>query len=358
MSGEQLTAFDEGNKKEIQNQIENLQRELDYDTRDYPISYLVDLYKDEEEVVFAPEYQRKELLWNIFYMSRFIESLILDYPIPLIFLADTPDGKMEIVDGLQRISTLSEFLQNNFELSGLKKVDKLNNNSFEDLPDAEKRRLKSKSLRIIVLKKSTNDETKRELFDRLNTSSLRANTSEVRIGREVDNGLMKLIKALTDNPDFKEATNLSEGRLNRKDDIELISRFFAYSHSLDEYKGKVVNFIDDFITNEGKEWSTNKEQEYTEEFVKTMKYVNENFDRGFQKEDRNQTPNVRFEALSVGVNLALKEKNELDVDRNSIFKLLSSEDFKEWTTTDGSNNRKKVYARIEGVRDFFLRESK
>ncbi|EAG1699269.1 DUF262 domain-containing protein [Listeria innocua] len=358
MSDKQLTFFDEDKKIEIQKQIENLQRELDYDTRDYPISYLVDLYKDEDETVFAPKYQRQELLWSLYYKSRFIESLILDYPIPLIFLADTLDGKLEIVDGLQRISTLSEFLRNNFELSGLKKLDSLNNNAFEDLPDAEKRRLKSKSLRIIVLKKSTNNETKRELFDRLNTSSLRANTSEVRLGREFDNDLMKLIRNLATNEDFIESTNLSEGRLNRKDDIELISRFFAYSHSLDNYKGKVVNFIDEFINEEGKNWSTEKELEYTDEFVKTMKFVNENFDRGFQKEDRNQTPNVRFEALSVGVNLALKENEDLIIDSSTVTKLLSSDDFESWTTTDAANNRSKVYSRIEGVRDFLLHESK
>lgn len=358
MSDKQLTIFDEEKKKEIQNQIENLQRELDYDTRDYPISYLVDLYKDEDEVVFAPEYQRQELLWSIKNKSRFIESLLLDYPIPLIFLADTLDGKLEIVDGLQRISTLSQFLQNNFELSGLTKLSSLNRNSFEDLPDAEKRRLKSKSLRIIVLKKSTNNETKRELFDRLNTSSLRANTSEVRLGREFDNSLMMLIKNLASNQDFKETTQLSESRLNRKDDIELISRFFAYSHSLNKYKGKVVNFIDAFITEEGKHWSDEKEIEYTKEFVNTMKFVNENFNRGFRKLDRNQTPNVRFEALSIGVNLALKENKDLSIDGSIVTKLLSSDDFEEWTTTDAANNRSKVHSRIEGVRDFLLCESK
>lgn len=352
----QISLFEADKKEKIQKQIDELQQELEYDTRDYPISFLVDLYKDEDETVFAPDYQRKELLWSIQMKSRFVESLILDYPIPLIFLADTPEGKLEIVDGLQRISTLADFLQDNFSLSLLKKIDTLNGCSFEDLPNGEKRRLKSKSLRIIVLKKSTSDVTKRELFDRLNTSSLKASTSEVRSGRELDNGLMKLIINLSNNHYFVETTKISKKRLNRKEDIELISRFFAYSNSLQNYNGKVVNFIDEFVSSEGEKgkWSETKRDIYESEFIRTMKFVYENFDRGFMKEDRDQTPRVRFEALAVGINLAMRKKANLEVDKKKINQLLSSEEFKLWTTTDAANNKNKVLARINGVRDFFL----
>ena len=352
----QTTLFDEEEKKRIQKQIDELQQELEYDTRDYPISYLVDLYKDEEDTMFAPDYQRNELLWSQYLKSRFIESLILDYPIPLIFLADTMDGKLEIVDGLQRISTLNDFLQDNFELSELKKIDSLNGRSFEDLPNAEKRRLKSKSLRIIVLKKSTSDDTKKELFDRLNTSSLKASTSEVRSGREIDTGLMQLIFRLVKNPYFVKTTQLSKGKINRKEDIELISRFFAYSYALDRYDKKVMNFIDDFVSFEGSKenWSEEKERSYEKDFINTMQFVDSNFDRGFMKEDKNLTPRVRFEALAVGINLAMKENPNITTDPEEIKKLLSSDAFEEWTTTDAANNKSKVFARIHGVRDFFL----
>lgn len=350
----ELTLFTEQIKVQIQNQIDELQQELDYDTRDYPVSYLVDLYKDDDETVFAPDYQRKDLLWNIYYKSRFIESLILDYPIPLIFLADTKDGKLEIVDGLQRISTLSDFLQNNFDLSELKKITNLNGCSFEDLPDGEKRRLKSKSLRIIVLKKSTPNEAKRELFDRLNTSSLKANTSEIRSGRESNNPMMLLIKKLSDNELFKKLTNLSEKLINRKEDIELISRFFAYSNNLNNYKGKVMNFVDEYISNEQQDWTEEKEKRYFEEFIRTMEFVDKYFERGFQKKERNQTPRVRFEAIAVGVNLALRNCDNLNSDTNKINIMLDSKEFEEWTTTDAANNRNKVFARINGVKDYLL----
>lgn len=350
----QLSIFEDEKKNKIQDQVDKLQNELDYDTRDFPITYLVDLYKDDEESVFAPDYQREELLWNINYKSRFIESLVLDYPIPLIFLGDTNDGQMEIIDGLQRISTLAEFLNDDFELKNLKKVTTLNGCSFEDLPNAEKRRLKSKALRIIILKKTTPNEVRKELFDRLNTSSLRASSSEVRGGREADNPIMKLIRELSQDEDFKKATNLSISRTKRQGDIELVSRFFAYSNNLENYKGQALSFIDEYISSEENDWSDVKATEYKTEFINVMKFVNKHFERGFQKDDKNQTPNVRFEALAVGINLALREKPNLVLSGCTVRELLDSEDFKEWTTTDAANNRKKVNARINGVKDFFI----
>lgn len=353
----ELTLFTESQKEKIEHQIDELQQELNYDTRDYPISYLVDLYNDEDEAVFAPEYQRKASLWSVYDKSRFIESLLLDYPIPLIFLADAGNGKLEIVDGLQRISTLASFLNNDFDLAKLKKLTESNGCSFIDLPDREKRRLKTKSLRIIVLKQST-DETKQELFDRLNTSSLRASTSEVRSGREINNPLMKLIVELIKDETFKRTTNLSKTVTNRKGDIELITRFFAYSNNLENFSGKVMNFVDEFVDKSRDQWSEEKELTFRTEFESTMNFVDEHFERGFQKENKNQTPRVRFEAIAVGVNLALREKPSLKVDKEKIKMLLESEDFKKWTTSDAANNRKKVLDRINGVKDFLIDESK
>ena len=85
-----------------------------------------------------------------------------------------------------------------------------------------------------------------------------------------------------------------------------------------------------------------------------MNFVHNNFKRGFQKEDRNQTPRVRFEALAVGINLALRENPELETTAQQVDKLLQSVEFKEWTTSDAANNRSKVFSRINGVKGYFL----
>ncbi|KSU26871.1 DUF262 domain-containing protein [Lactococcus lactis] len=340
-------------EEEIEQQIIELKKDLNYDTRDYPIEFLVSLYENDSRI-FAPDYQREELLWSILYKSRFIESIILDYPIPLIFLADTKEGGLEIIDGLQRISTLAEFLNNDFELEKLKKLTTLNGCSCLDLPASEIRRLKAKALRIIVLKDSTPNEVRKDLFDRLNTSSLLANPSEIRSGRESDNELMQLVKELKNNPQFIKTTNLSNSLINRKEDIELISRFFAYSNNLSSYRGHVANFIDKYFSTEGKNLTQDKKQFLRSEFLRTMDFVDTYFERGFQKEGRNQTPRVRFEALAIGINLALRENPKLSMSQEKARILLESESFKQWTTTDAANNRNKINSRINGVKEFLL----
>ena len=134
----------------------------------------------------------------------------------------------------------------------------------------------------------------------------------------------------------------------------MVSRFFAYSNNLENYKGQVLSFIDEYISSEENDWSDVKATKYKTEFINVMKFVNKHFERGFQKDDRDQTPNVRFEALAVGINLALRENPNLVLNDSTVRELLGSEDFKEWTTTDAANNRKKVYARINGVKNYLL----
>lgn len=113
-----------------------------------------------------------------------------------------------------------------------------------------------------------------------------------------------------------------------------------------------MNFIDEYVESEGKDWTFEKKR-YKQEFLNTMNFVYQNFNRGFQKEDRNQTPRVRFEALAVGINLALRENPELETTAQQVDKLLQSVEFEEWTTSDAANNKNKVFRRINGVKEYF-----
>ncbi|MDU0407314.1 hypothetical protein N42HA_00300 [Lactococcus lactis] len=72
------------------------------------------------------------------------------------------------------------------------------------------------------------------------------------------------------------------------------------------------------------------------------------------KKRGNQTPRVRFEALAIGINLALRENPKLSMSQEKARILLESESFKQWTTTDAANNRNKINSRINGVKEFLL----
>lgn len=336
-------------------EINKLQKRIDYDTRDFPISFIVEQFLDEE--YYIPDYQRK-FVWPEEYKARFIESLILGYPIPLLFLADTSEGRLEIVDGVQRISTLSDFLDGTITLRGLIKLKTLNGFKFEDLPLSEQRRLRSKSLRVIVLRKDTELETRTDLFDRLNTSSYSAKTAEIRRGAYSTNPLMKLINKLAKTKEFKEVTYLSENKLKRREDTELVSRFFAYTNNYENFGHSVTTFINEYIVETGKNFDLETRKQFEKEFKLVMRFAKKYYPNGFTKSmgnNRKDTPRVRFEALAVGTALALRENPNIKPDGKLIEYMLTSDDFNKLVTSDGSNSRPRVKARIEFVRDSLLR---
>lgn len=339
------------NLKEIQNQIKSLQKQIDYDTRDFPIEYIVNKFVHEFYII--PQYQRNKV-WLHHQKERFIESLLLGYPIPLIFLSEQSDGKLEIVDGVQRITTLASFLTGELTLKKLDKLTALTECTFSDLPLAEQRKLSDKSLRVIVLSEKTELSTRIDLFNRLNTSAERANDSEVRSGTLSENKFQIFIEQLTQSDAFNDIVHLSDKKSNRKEDIELVSRFFAYSNNYKEFKHSVKDFITDYIIYTGTDWDSTKRKKLKKQFDSSFDFANKYFSQGFLQNTRNQTPRVRFEALMAGISLALKKNPLLDSSIEITDKLLESNKFRNYTTSDASNSSKKVRERIEFVRDFLL----
>ncbi|MBS0951665.1 DUF262 domain-containing protein [Lactiplantibacillus plantarum] len=332
-------------------QIKSLQKQIVYDTRDYPISYIVSKFSNGS--YFIPTYQRNKV-WTDHQKERFIESLLLGYPIPLIFLSEQPDGKLEIVDGVQRITTLVDFLHMAIRLTNMDKLNSLKGFKFNDLPISEQRKLEDKSLRIIVLGSNTELSTRIDLFNRLNTSAEKANDAEVRSGVLSQNRFQIFIEKLSQSTQFSEIVKMSTKKNIRKESTELVSRFFAYSNNYKNFKHSVKDFITDYIVVVGSSWNDQTKKKLQHEFDNTFDFAERYFAEGFLQNDRNQTPRVRFESLMSGINLALQEEPNLVVTKEDTNNLLKSEDFIKLTTSDASNSRPKVVSRIEYVRDFLL----
>ncbi|HDZ9536016.1 TPA: DUF262 domain-containing protein, partial [Vibrio cholerae] len=115
--------------EQIELEIYEQQKTVDFDTKEYTIELLVNKYLDgideDENDIYVPEYQR-EFVWHEVGQSALIESIVLGLPIPVIFLAENSDGRLEIVDGSQRIRTIVSFISNELSLVGLKKLKNLN----------------------------------------------------------------------------------------------------------------------------------------------------------------------------------------------------------------------------------------
>ncbi len=327
-------------------QLDELRREIEYDTRDYSIDFLVQQFRDNE--FYIPDEYQRQYIWLKSNKNLFIESILLGLPIPFMFFADSDDGRCEIVDGAQRTQTLEQFMDNDLRLSGLKKLTNLNGFTYNDLPDSYQRKFNKTTLRIVVLAEGTTPESRREIFNRINTGGRKAKPIEVRRG-SYEGPFMSFVQECAQDPLFVKLCPVSANGRKRYEDLELVLRFFAYRDHYLEFKHSVDSFLDDYVV--AVQDSFNAEA-MRESFREMLEFVDRYFPGGFRKSpSSNTTPRVRFEAISVGVSLALAVDPDLSP---TAMDWLGSDEFAVHTTTHASNSPARVRGRIEYVKDALL----
>lgn len=337
------------NKNIAEEQIKEKQKQIDYDTKDYTIEHIVRKFNEEE--LFIPPYQRN-FVWSDKYRTAFIESILLGLPIPFMFFGNCENGNYEIIDGAQRVQTLVAFVDNNFSLYELAKLESLNGFSFSDLSEPQKKKFLNKSMRVIILEEDTSDDIRQDLFHRINTCGVKANESEIRRGSYVGK-LTNFINECSKNTKFIKLAPMSATKEDRYERFELVLRFFAYLNEYENFKQKASPFLDDYLKNNLESFD---EDRFKKEFEDMLNFVEETFDGGFVKpKNPNTTPRVRFEALAVGSALALREKPNLKVLNTD---WISSVEFEKHVTSGASNSQGKLQKRIEYVRDKLLKVDK
>lgn len=265
-------------------------------------------------------------------------------------------GRLEIVDGVQRIRTLTRFMTGDLTLSSLDRLDRLNGFTYFDLHPSRQRRFGRATMRLIELTETVTEDVRREMFDRINTGSVGLEAVEIRRGME-PGPFLNLTTELAADARLQTLAPVSEAMRRRFEYEELVTRFFAFIDKYTEYGigGKVVkDFLLAYVQ------KTNVKLSQDPPYTTTMKaewdgmlsFVQTYLPEGFKKTGPGRkVPRVRFEAISVGVGLALREKPDL-VPSNVDW--LESSEFKQWTTSDASNNKANLVGRIEFVRDRLL----
>lgn len=337
--------------QKAEEQIVNEQQVVDYDTREYTVELMVQKYttglESDENELFVPAYQR-DFVWDESRQSKFIESVLLGLPIPYIFTADR-DGRLEIVDGSQRIRSLHAFMSGNLILSNLKRLTELNGFTFTDLPISRQRRFNRHTLRMIELTGKADPKITVDIFERINTGSDTLKAMEVRKGLYAGE-FYKFIDECAKNKIFQNLAPISVGVAKREESKEMILRFFAYSERYSTFKHSVRQFLDDYLKEKNENFD---KKQMKKDFDNMITFVAKYFPYGFKRSAKGTTtPRVRFEAISVGTNLALKEKPALIPHDVSLW--LESEEFAVHTRSDASNSRPKVKGRIEFVKNKLL----
>jgi hypothetical protein len=343
----------EKQKNNAEKQILEKIKNYDYDTVEYPIEVIIQQYEkgieNDEGEIYIPDYQR-EFVWSEKRQSKFIESIILGIPIPYIFFADV-EGRYEIVDGSQRIRTLHSFLFNKLKLQELEKLTELNDFYFKDLTQIRQRRIRKRSLKMIALSEKIDAKARFDLFERINTGSDELEQIEV-IKGAYGGKFYDFVSECANNKLFNKLCPISEKRTLREEPQQMVLRFFAYSENRTDYKGHVAPFIEIYIKSKKDNFTDKIKKEMQKSFVSMLKFVDKNFENGFAKtKNAKSTPRVRFEAISVGVYLALLENPTLGKINTD---WLESDEFKTHTRSDAANNRLKLIGRTDYVKNKLL----
>ena len=206
-------------------------RKIVWQAKDFSIREFASMLND-GDLDLQPEYQRKYVATkNI--ASKLIESILMDVPIPVIYLAEEQDGTYSVIDGQQRLTSFLSFMsgkyQNGeiFKLTGLKVLKELNRKTFAGLEGEEKNKIRKTTLHTIVIKKESNEDVKFSIFERLNTGSIRLNEDEIR-NTVFRGNYINLLKELEENKIFHEVVQ-KENFKKRMIYRGMILRFLALS---------------------------------------------------------------------------------------------------------------------------------
>jgi uncharacterized protein with ParB-like and HNH nuclease domain len=338
-------------------QIRAQKHDVDYQTKEFTVELLVQKFKngleDDENEIYIPAYQRA-FVWNEVRQSKFIESVILELPIPYIFVASLSkeisedEGRAEIVDGSQRIRTLAFFLDSKLKLVGLEKLDQLNGFYFSDFEVSRQRKFKRQGIRVIELSEKADEKIRRDIFERINTGSDELRDMEKRKG--IYTGpFYEFIRQCAGSAEFRAVCPISHVKQRREEAEELVLRYFTYCDSYLTFKHDVRNFLDRFLKTHQENFPRERMES---EFNAMIEFAKKFLPYGFKKtKDASSVARVRFEALACGITLALRSDPTIEPNRKIVEKWIESEEFKKHVVSDASNSLPRLRGRIQFVRD-------
>ncbi len=227
---------------------------------------------DNREITIDPEFQRL-FRWNNSQKSRLVESLLLGIPLPSIFVFETESGSWELIDGLQRISTNLEFMgklrspdggvQPPSILEATKYLPSLHNAVWEksdliqsaapsdqrEIDKTQQLAIRRARIGLEILKRPSGDQTKFELFQRLNAGGTQANAQELRncIIIMVSADYFRIVKAAAEDSIFQSVISVTDDQIERQRHMEMAVRFLVQTSVRYDGTLDVEDYIDDGI---------------------------------------------------------------------------------------------------------------
>jgi hypothetical protein len=220
----------------------------DIDIREEPqtIYELVVRKYNKGKVIISPNFQRG-FVWSKKQMSQFVESVLLNFPLPPLYINQDINGNYIVVDGRQRITTLRQFISDEFKLQNLEALTDLNGKKFSELEGVLQSKIEDKKLNLYLIKPSVPLEVVYDIFYRINTKGTNLNRQEIRncifLGKATE-----LLSKLAETAIFKQATDNGISPKRMKDQ-ETVLRFLAFNifDYRTDYKGNMSDFLEEVM---------------------------------------------------------------------------------------------------------------
>lgn len=302
----------------MQQELDVLRRKVDVDNYTITIRELMSMAEN-NELQRAPIYQRK-FRWDEEAESRLIESLLLGLPVPNLFFATNTDGTWEVVDGLQRISTLIHFALDDevqlkeigksapLHLTGLRKLTTFEGLSYLELPGPVKLAFTKRGLGVTALSDKSDPETRFDTFERLNRGAVALSQQEVR-ACIYQGPLNDLLRELSDYAPYKALLKLQSKDQDNATYEELVLKFFAYRYGRDSFKGSVKTFLNQWMEDNQK---TADIENLRTDFYATIDAIEMAVDKKqFLRSNTNVTPQNELEAVMVAASEVLEQHGSI-----------------------------------------------
>lgn len=221
-----------------------------------------DLYISNKNIVIQPIFQRN-YVWDNEKASKLIETILLSFPIPSIYLFEK-EGNYVVIDGQQRLTSIKNFLNNLFPLKGLSHYEQFNGLYYKELPQSIQNTVLNYILNLVIIKNVEDEKIIFDIFERFNTGGVHLNAQEIR--NCIHNGpYTELIRELANYNNF--STFFNNCKIDRMEKEEYVLRFLALYEDFAHYNGNMAEFLDNYLTKKNE--ITNKK--YIEENIAELR---------------------------------------------------------------------------------------
>jgi hypothetical protein len=348
--------------EDIVDHFQEAQEQLVTQASDLSLETIASMVKD-GSINLEPTFQRRKR-WDTKDQSKLIESFLLNVPVPPVYLSESEYGYYSVIDGKQRINSITQFMTNNLKLKGLEDFKNIEGLFFSDLPNPLQNALRVRPyLRVVTLLRQSRESLKFEVFTRLNRGGEELNPQEIR--NVIYRGeLNKMIKELAKNDflrDRLKITSPTDKPYRNMTDVEMVLRFFTLRERWKNFAGGYREEMNEFMQRHHKSLEAEEIDQLRKRFDRAIQYAEGIWeDKAFQRPDngtwRNQFISGMYDAQMVAVDELedqvledARDKNDKVIERTK--KIYREDPMFEKSVRRATNTKKRIRYRISTMAD-------